>query len=89
MAVRTHEEFHDYSFTSQIFSKKSSLRISAVLDYLLKKRGPLASTGCDHGAFISTTGACGWGGCAGKQRGRLRTGAAVTAMHMHPDTHAH
>eukprot|EP00955_Chlamydomonas_euryale_P013934 150487-Chlamydomonas_euryale.AAC.1 len=28
----------------------------AVLKYLFGRRGPLTSTGCDHGAFLDTTG---------------------------------
>lgn len=29
----------------------------AIMKYLLFKKGPLTSTGCDHGAFVSTNGA--------------------------------
>ncbi len=43
--------------TSQIYSKSNNIRIAPVLQYLFSKTGPLATTGCDHGAFVSTTGA--------------------------------
>ena len=38
--------------------KKCNIRPGPVLQYLLRKKGPLATTGCDHGAFVSTTGEC-------------------------------
>lgn len=41
----------------QIYDKKSNIKIGKVLQYILNRTGPLATTGCDHGAFASTTGA--------------------------------
>lgn len=32
------------------------IRTRAVLNYFLRRLGPLTTTGCDHGAFISTLG---------------------------------
>ena len=34
------------------------IRVRAILNYLLRRLGPLTTTGCDHGAFVSTLGAC-------------------------------
>nr|WRW24843.1 choline dehydrogenase [Dunaliella tertiolecta] len=52
----TDAQYDQLAVTSQIYDKKSNLRIGPVLEYLFKKTGPLATTGCDHGAFLSTTG---------------------------------
>ena len=37
-------------------TRKGNIRVSAVLKYLLGGRGPLSSTGCDHGALVNTRG---------------------------------
>jgi len=43
--------------TDQLFSSGSSkIRKRAILAWALFKKGPLATTGCDHGAFINTLG---------------------------------
>ena len=42
------------SITDHLLTKKGRLRAGAVLSYALRRRGPLTSTGCDHGAFVST-----------------------------------
>ena len=42
------------SITDHLLTKSGRLRAGAVLNYALRRRGPLTSTGCDHGAFIST-----------------------------------
>ncbi len=55
-AARSDEKYDELSITSQIYDKKINIRFGPVLDYLFNKRGPLTSTGCDHGAFLSTTG---------------------------------
>jgi len=52
----TSEEYDDLALTSQIYDKKFNIRLGSVMQYLLSKSGPLATTGCDHGAFLSTTG---------------------------------
>jgi hypothetical protein len=49
--------------TSQIYNKSNNIKVGAVLQYLFSKSGPLATTGCDHGAFISTTGGGRCGRC--------------------------
>jgi choline dehydrogenase-like flavoprotein len=41
--------------TSQIYDKRNNIRPSAVLQYMIGKNGPLATTGCDHGAFVRTS----------------------------------
>ena len=56
VAYLTEEEFRDLSITGQIYDKQSRVRVPAVLQYLVNKTGPLATTGCDHGAFLSTIG---------------------------------
>jgi len=55
-AARMKEEFDDITVTSQIYDKKNNIKVGAVLQYLLGRKGPLSTTGCDHGAFVSTTG---------------------------------
>ena len=40
-----------------IYSAKGAIRKRAILSYLLRGAGPLASTGCDRGAFVRTAGA--------------------------------
>lgn len=42
------------SITDHLLTKSGRLRAGAVLNYALRRRGPLTSTGCDHGAFVST-----------------------------------
>ncbi|KAL6758730.1 GMC oxidoreductase-domain-containing protein [Haematococcus lacustris] len=55
-AARTDDKFDNLAVTSQAYDRSSNVRITALLQYLLQRRGPLATTGCDHGAFLSTTG---------------------------------
>ncbi|CAG9464312.1 unnamed protein product [Pedinophyceae sp. YPF-701] len=38
----------------EIYSQKGSLKPTAILNYLLRRRGPLTSTGCERGAFVKT-----------------------------------
>lgn len=40
--------------TDNIYNEKGGLRKRAIVNYLLRRRGPLATTGCDRGAFIRT-----------------------------------
>ena len=42
------------SITDHLLTKSGRLRAGAVLNYALRRKGPLTSTGCDHGAFVST-----------------------------------
>ena len=53
---RMKPEFDHLSVTSEIYDRKSNIKPSAVLKYLFGRNGPLATTGCDHGAFLSTSG---------------------------------
>ena len=49
---------HDgLALSDHIYSAKGRIRKRAIANYLLFGRGPLASTGCDHGAFVRTGGA--------------------------------
>ena len=43
--------------TDELLRRNGSVRLRAILKYTLFRKGPLATTGCDHGAFVSTTGA--------------------------------
>ena len=54
-------EFDGLTVTSEIYSQRNNIKLGAVLQYLFNHKGPLATTGCDHGAFVSTTGAEGGG----------------------------
>lgn len=49
-------EHGNLTVTSQIYNKSNNIRLDAILNYLIWRKGPLATTGCDRGAFISTTG---------------------------------
>lgn len=55
-AFRAKEEFKGISITSEIYNKKNKVRLSVLANYFIRGRGPLATTGCDRGAFLSTTG---------------------------------
>lgn len=47
----------DECLTDQIYKSGSSkIRKRALLAYALFKKGPLTTTGCDHGAFVNTLG---------------------------------
>ena len=45
------------SVTDELLHTNGRIRARAILKYLLFKKGPLATTGCDHGAFVKTAGA--------------------------------
>jgi len=47
------------SVTDHVYNEKGSIRKRAILNYLLFRRGPLATTGCDHGAFVRSKAATG------------------------------
>lgn len=65
MALKVKPDFDMMTISSQIYNKSNNIRIGAVLQYLFGRKGPLTTTGCDHGAFVSTTGKAGAG--AGRQ----------------------
>lgn len=44
------------SVTDELLHQDGRIRVRAIAKYLLFKKGPLATTGCDHGAFVSTAG---------------------------------
>ena len=51
-------EFDNLTVTSEIYDKNNNIKPGAVIKYLFGRKGPLTTTGCDHGAFMSTTGEC-------------------------------
>ena len=50
------EEAGPISVTDEIYGPSGRLRLKAVLNWLVRRRGPLTTTGCDHGAFVNTLG---------------------------------
>lgn len=52
------DEAGPISLTDELLHSSGRIRVRAIAKYLLFKKGPLTSTGCDHGAFVSTNGAC-------------------------------
>lgn len=59
--VRTYDlkpeyQHKDISGTDVLFGEKGRIRTRQILNYALRKRGPLCTTGCDYGAFVSTDG---------------------------------
>lgn len=67
--------------SSEIYGLGGTIKLGAIANLLLRGSGPLASTGCDHGAFVNTRGGRGEPdlqirfvpGC-GAARGRGRAG---------------
>ena len=56
-AFKTKAELGNISITDEMLAKNGNVRLRAIINYLLRRKGPLTSTGCDHGAFVSTKGA--------------------------------
>lgn len=42
--------------SSEIYGMGGTIRLGAIAALLLQGKGPLATTGCDHGAFVNTRG---------------------------------
>lgn len=74
-AHKLQERHAGLSITNQIYKDGAKIRLTAVADWLLRGRGPLATTGCDHGAFLRSTG-------SGQPDVQLRF---VPAMAIDPD----
>eukprot|EP00884_Botryococcus_braunii_P020619 jgi/Botrbrau1/7240/Bobra.0021s0023.1 len=55
-AFRAKASVGSISITDQALRESGAVRVRAILAYALFRKGPLTSTGCDHGAFLSTTG---------------------------------
>ncbi|PNW75136.1 hypothetical protein CHLRE_12g514200v5 [Chlamydomonas reinhardtii] len=55
LAARAKPEFEKLSVTSEVYDDKCNIKLGAVAQYLFQRRGPLATTGCDHGAFVRTS----------------------------------
>ena len=54
LAFKTKEELGGIAITDEMLGRNGNVRPKALLNYLLRRKGPLTSTGCDHGAFVST-----------------------------------
>ncbi len=50
------EEAGPIAITDELLHSSGRIRVRAIAKYLLFRKGPLTTTGCDHGAFISTRG---------------------------------
>ncbi|KAK9838967.1 hypothetical protein WJX74_006865 [Apatococcus lobatus] len=48
------EEKEGISVTDHIYRKSGQIRVRALTNYALRRRGPLTTTACDHGAFMTT-----------------------------------
>lgn len=62
-------EFQEQFITSEIYGLGGTVKLTAIAQLLLQGRGPLASTGCDHGAFVNT-------------RGERAAGARLASAHL-------
>ena len=49
------------SITAELYDDKSNLKLWPIFQLLALGNGPLATTGCDHGAFVNTRGEKGQG----------------------------
>lgn len=49
-------QFESWTVTNQVYNNQGGIRKRAILNYFLFGKGPLATTGCDRGAFVSTRG---------------------------------
>lgn len=58
-ASRVKDKFEGTTLSDHIYSEKGKIRKRAILNYLVRGRGPLATTGCDRGAFVRTAAATG------------------------------
>jgi len=67
-AARAKPEYKDISVTNEVYSFGNTISLVAIAKWLLLGNGPLATTGCDHGAFVDTSGK---GGPANLQVGSL------------------
>lgn len=55
-AVPLKPQYDGTALSDHIYNSKGQIRKRAVLNYLLRRRGPLTTTGCDHGGFVRTAG---------------------------------
>lgn len=55
-AFKMKPKFKSWTVTDAIYNSKGGIRKRVLLNYLLFKKGPLTTSGCDRGAFVSTTG---------------------------------
>ncbi|GAB4823239.1 hypothetical protein N2152v2_010285 [Parachlorella kessleri] len=55
-AVPLKEKYQGTSVTDHVYHADGSLRKRTILNYLLRRKGALTTTACDHGAFVRTDG---------------------------------
>lgn len=53
-AVPVKPKYEGTTISDHIYNDRGRLRKRAILNYILRGKGPLTSTGCDHGAFVRT-----------------------------------
>ncbi|GBF88787.1 choline dehydrogenase [Raphidocelis subcapitata] len=58
-AALSKPEYQDMYISSEIYGIGGTIRLGAIAQLLLQGRGPLATTGCDRGAFVNTRGGSG------------------------------
>lgn len=56
---RMKPEYEDVAVTSELLTNDGRIKLTHYPNYLLFGRGPLATTGCDRGAFVNTRGKLG------------------------------
>lgn len=50
------DEWQGTSVTDELVDRKGKVKLTAIVNWLLRGRGPMATTGCDHGALVNTRG---------------------------------
>lgn len=58
-AAKLKQEFEGMSMTAELYDDNSNLKLWPIFQLLALGKGPLATTGCDHGAFVNTRGGSG------------------------------
>ena len=53
-AVPLRPKYDGTAISDHIYNDRGGLRKRAILNYFIRGRGPLTSTGCDHGGFMRT-----------------------------------
>ncbi|KAI8470464.1 MAG: GMC oxidoreductase-domain-containing protein [Monoraphidium minutum] len=58
-AALSKPEYQPMYVTSEVYGLGGTIRLGAIAKLLLQGRGPLTTTGCDHGALVNTRGGSG------------------------------
>lgn len=78
--------------TNHVYDKQYRLSLSAVFGYLFNRTGPHTTTGCDHGAFVSTKASGAQSVQSMEQgavgRGGVQRGCSVRGGHWRPPKQA-